>query len=73
MLKQCYMPSINDERRVRIEPRSSATGGWAPADVAFSFREAAQNVPRNCWRAVERHFRDGHAEIWWAAELSLAG
>ena len=53
--------------------RSSATGGWAPADVAFTFKEAAQNVPENCWHAVERHFRDGHAEIWWAAELTLAG
>ena len=53
--------------------RSSATGGWAPADVAVSFRQAAQNVPLNCGRAVARRFRDGHAEIWWAAELSLGG
>lgn len=53
--------------------RSSATGGWAPADLAFTFREAAQNVAENCWHAVERHFRDGHAEVWWAAELTLAG
>jgi FOG: Transposase len=53
--------------------RSSATGGWAPADIAFTFREAAQNVPANCWHAVERRFRDGHAEIWWATELTLAG
>ena len=53
--------------------RSSATGGWAPEDLAFTFREAAQNVPENCWHVVERHFRDGHAELWWAAELTLAG
>jgi SRSO17 transposase len=53
--------------------RSSASGGWALADAAFTFREAAQNVPKNDWHAVERCFRDGHAETWWAAELTLAG
>ena len=53
--------------------RSSATGGWAPADVAFTFREAAQNVAENCWHTVKRHFRDGHVEVCWAAELTLAG
>src|SRR5205807_5163102 len=25
------------------------------------------------WAAVERRFRDGHTEIWWAAELTLGG
>jgi hypothetical protein len=25
------------------------------------------------WTAVERRFRDGHTETWWAADLELAG
>lgn len=25
------------------------------------------------WMAVERRFRDGHIERWWAADLELAG
>jgi SRSO17 transposase len=53
--------------------RSSATGGWALADDAFTFKEAAQNVPQSDWQAVQRRFRDGHVEIWWAAELTLVG
>lgn len=38
-----------------------------------SLKEAAQNVPKSAWQAVQRRFRDGHIEIWWAAELTLAG
>lgn len=53
--------------------RSGASGGWALEDVAFTFKEAAQNVSKNAWHAVERRYRDGHAETWWAAELTLAG
>lgn len=53
--------------------RGNATGGWALADRAFTFKEAAQNVPKDAWHAVERRFRDGHVETWWAADLTLAG
>lgn len=53
--------------------RGNATGGWALADAAFTFRETAQNVPKSAWQAVQRRFRDGHVEVWWAAELTLAG
>ena len=52
--------------------RGNASGGWAPAEAAFTFREATQNVPRSAWQAVQRRFRDGHVEVWWAAELTLA-
>lgn len=53
--------------------RSSATGGWALVDAAFTFKEAAQNVTKSAWRAVQRRFRDGHVEVRWAAKLTLAG
>ena len=53
--------------------RGNATGGWALAEAAFTFREVAQNVPKSAWQAVQRRFRDGHVEVWWAAELTLAG
>jgi SRSO17 transposase len=39
--------------------RGKASGGWALADAAFTFREAAQNVPKSAWQAVQRRFRDG--------------
>lgn len=45
----------------------------ALADAAFKFSEAAQNVLKSACQAVQRRFRDGHVEIWWAAELTLAG
>ncbi|WP_369394544.1 hypothetical protein AB5J72_48735 [Streptomyces sp. CG1] len=25
------------------------------------------------WAPVERHFRDGHTETWWAADARLSG
>lgn len=53
--------------------RGNAAGGWALADAAFTFKEAAQNVKKSSWQAVQRRFRDGHVDIWWAAELTLAG
>jgi len=45
--------------------RGNATGGWALAEDAFTFRKAAQNVPKRAWQAVQRRFRDGHVEVWW--------
>jgi SRSO17 transposase len=54
-------------------------GTWAPEEEPHTPKEAAQEVPWNGpaepsgWVAVERRFRDGHTETWWAAELTLAG
>jgi DDE superfamily endonuclease len=54
-------------------------GTWGPADAAHTPREAAQELawespeqPRD-WTRVVRRFRDGHEEVWWAADLCLAG
>src|SRR5581483_9400120 len=54
-------------------------GSWGPEEAAHTPQEAAQEVPWTSpeepggWTAVERRFRDGHTETWWAADLQLAG
>jgi len=53
--------------------RGTVGRGWAPADVAHSFEDAARELPLRAWQRIERRFRDGHAEHWWAAELTLFG
>jgi DDE superfamily endonuclease len=52
-------------------------GMWAPADAAHTPVEAAQalrwdgpEAPGD-WTRVVRRFRDGHEEVWWAAEATL--
>ena len=52
-------------------------GMWAPAAAAHTPVEAAQalrwdgpEAPGD-WTRVVRHFRDGHDEVWWAAEATL--
>jgi SRSO17 transposase len=47
--------------------------GWAPAEMAHSFQDAALELPRRSWRPITRYFRDGHTEQWWAAELKIFG
>jgi hypothetical protein len=54
-------------------------GTWAPADQAHTPVEAArelgwrsQNRPGQ-WRRIQRRFRDGHTETWWAADAQLGG
>jgi SRSO17 transposase len=54
-------------------------GTWAPAEDAHTPQEAAQELRWQSpeapgdWTPVRRHFRDGHEETWWAAELRLGG
>src|SRR5918995_728376 len=54
-------------------------GTWAPADQAHTPVEAASelgwrspNRPGQ-WRRIQRRFRDGHTESWWAADAQLGG
>lgn len=56
-----------------LSHRGSIGRGWAPEDVAHSFEDAARELPRRAWQAVERSFTDGHTERWWAADLELFG
>ena len=56
-----------------------STGTWAPADAAHTPEEAARRLrwggpaAPGDWTRIERRFRDGHAERWWAAELAFGG
>ena len=59
-----------------LKPRK---GTWAPADQAHTPVEAAGELgwqgPRKPgeWRRIQRRFRDGHTETWWAADATLGG
>jgi hypothetical protein len=52
-------------------------GIWAPAEAAHTPVEAAQGLrwggpdAPGDWTRIVRHFRDGHEEVWWAAEPTL--
>jgi SRSO17 transposase len=56
-----------------LSHRGTVGRGWAPAQVAHSFDEAIDELHLRDWHKVTRHFRDGHIEQWWAAELSVLG
>jgi hypothetical protein len=59
-----------------LKPRK---GTWAPAEAAHTPMEAADELGwrglsrPGQWRRVTRRFRDGHAELWWAADARLGG
>src|SRR6266516_3699689 len=57
-----------------VKPRK---GTWAPADAVHTPQEAARqlawtspNQPGD-WTPIQRRFRDGHTQTWWAADASL--
>jgi DDE superfamily endonuclease len=57
---------------VSVKP---STGVWAPVDAVHTPQEAAEELTwrgaaePGPWSPVVRTFRDGHTEMWWAAEL----
>src|SRR6266487_3092956 len=59
-----------------LKPRK---GTWAPAEAAHTPVEAARELgwrsPRRPgqWRRIQRRFRDGHTQTWWAADAQLGG
>jgi SRSO17 transposase len=59
-----------------LKPRK---GSWAPADQAHTPVEAAGDLgwhgarKPGQWRRIQRRFRDGRAESWWAADAQLGG
>ncbi len=56
-----------------LAQRGRAGQGWARIEDAHSFEEAIQDLPKRAWKKVTRRFRDGHTEVWWAAELKFLG
>lgn len=65
-LQNAHVPHV-------LAHRGSVGRGWAPAEVAHSFAEAMPALRRRDWTKLRRHFRDGHTETWWAAELAFLG
>jgi DDE superfamily endonuclease len=59
-----------------LKPRK---GTWAPAGQAHTPTEAAAELGWHGpsrpgqWRRIQRRFRDGHTETWWAADAALGG
>jgi DDE superfamily endonuclease len=59
-----------------LKPRK---GTWAPAEAAHTPVEAAGELGWRSpgrpgrWRRIQRRFRDGHTETWWAADAQLGG
>jgi hypothetical protein len=59
-----------------LKPRK---GTWAPADAAQTPVEAARDLDWGSpnrpgrWRRIQRRFRDGHTQSWWAADAQLGG
>src|SRR5215216_5225104 len=59
-----------------LKPRK---GTWAPADQAHTPVEAAAELGWHGpsrpgqWRRIQRRFRDGRTETWWAADATLGG
>jgi DDE superfamily endonuclease len=59
-----------------LKPRK---GTWAPADQAHTPVEAAGELGWHGpsrpgqWRRIQRRFRDGRTETWWAADATLGG
>jgi hypothetical protein len=59
-----------------LKPRK---GTWAPADQAHTPTEAASDLGwcsptrPGQWRRIQRRFRDGHTQTWWAADAQLGG
>src|SRR5579859_316555 len=51
---------------------AAAGAAHTPEDAARQLRWAGPTDPGD-WTAVERRFRDGHRETWWAADLSFSG
>lgn len=49
--------------------RGSVSQGWAKLDAAHSFEEAIADLAPRDWQRLVRRFRDGHRQVWWAAEL----
>ncbi|XUL89658.1 IS701 family transposase [Streptomyces galilaeus] len=70
-LREAHLPYV-----VHLKPHR---GTWAPADQPHTPIDAAHALTwtdpdhPGDWTPVERHFRDGHTETWWAADARLGG
>lgn len=63
-LAQRHLPHV-------LAHSGTASRGRAPEEADHTFADAARALPLRAWQRIVRRFRDGHAERWWAAELTL--
>src|SRR5829696_6685148 len=72
-----FVEALDGADRPYVLALQPQKGSWAPADAAHTPVEAAQALrwdgpaAPGDWTRVVRHFRDGHEEVWWAAEPTL--
>src|SRR4051812_13496707 len=72
-----FVEALDGADRPYVLALKPQKGSWAPAEAVPSPVEAAQalrwggpDAPGD-WTRVVRRFRDGHEEVWWAAEATL--
>ncbi|MEU0120386.1 hypothetical protein ABZ114_01605 [Streptomyces albidoflavus] len=69
----CATPSCpTSSRSGRTAAAGRAEQPHTPIDAARALVGTDPGHPGD-WRPVERHFRDGHTETWWAADARLGG
>jgi hypothetical protein len=72
-----FVEALDGADRPYVLALKPQKGIWAPAEAAHTPVEAAQALRWNSpattgdWTRVVRRFRDGHEEVWWAAEPTL--
>jgi hypothetical protein len=72
-----FVEALDGADRPYVLALKPQKGTWAPAEAAHTPVEAAQalhwdglEAPGD-WTRIVRRFRDGHEEVWWAAEPTL--
>src|SRR3954471_8451353 len=72
-----FVEALDRADRAYVLALKPQKGMWAPAEAAHTPVEAAQALrwdgpaAPGDWTRVVRRFRDGHDEVWWAAEATL--
>jgi hypothetical protein len=72
-----FVEALDRAERPYVLALKPQKGMWAPAEAAHTPVEAAQALRWDSpaapgdWTRVVRRFRDGHEEVWWAAEATL--
>jgi hypothetical protein len=72
-----FVEALDCAERPSVLALKPQQGMWAPAEAAHTPVEAAQALrwagpaAPGDWTRVMRRFRDGHEEVWWAAEATL--
>jgi SRSO17 transposase len=66
------LPRGTADPAFRTKPQLAAALLDQAMGAAVPFRWESPEAPGD-WTAVQRRFRDGHHETWWAADLTLGG